>query len=251
MVKVSDELLLEAVKNSKSVFAVLRYLELRCAGGSHSHYSRRIKKLGIDTSHFTGQLWSKGRTDLTKKLPDEILIVTDGSRRQAAYMLRRALIEKGVEYCCSKCGQGPDWLGYPLTLDVDHIDGNWADSRLGNLRFLCPNCHSQFSRNLLIDPEAPKPRYGRGGNMGRKTDLCACGSVKFYRNKHCSVSCARSKATKVDWESLDFVDLLSKYNLTQIGEILGVSATAVKKHLVRSGTPLPSRSSLHLKSRKR
>src|SRR5438132_14403446 len=102
MVKVSDELLSEAVKNSKSVFAVLRYLELRCAGGSHSHYSRRINKLGLDKSHFSSQLWSKGRTDLAKKSADEVLIKTEGHRRQAAYMLRRALIEKGVEYFCSK-----------------------------------------------------------------------------------------------------------------------------------------------------
>ena len=36
-----------------------------------------------------------------------------------------------------------------LTLDVDHINENWLDDRLENLRFLCPNCHSQFSRKLL------------------------------------------------------------------------------------------------------
>jgi len=59
------------------------------------------------------------------------------------------MLESNVKHECSKCGQKPEWLGSPLTLDVDHVNKNWLDDRLENLRFLCPNCHSQFSRNLL------------------------------------------------------------------------------------------------------
>ncbi len=44
---------------------------------------------------------------------------------------------------CSICG----WSKYhPLTnklpLEVDHIDGNSENSSEGNLRLICPNCHS-------------------------------------------------------------------------------------------------------------
>lgn len=56
--------------------------------------------------------------------------------------LRRYLTEtKG--YCCSKCSQGSMWNGELLTLDVDHIDGDNKNNHPDNLRFLCPNCHTQ------------------------------------------------------------------------------------------------------------
>ena len=71
-----------------------------------------------------------------------------GSRRVQPHLLRRALIEAGVPYKCvarDKCvarGVQDEWCGLPLILHVDHIRGDPSDSRLQEVRFLCPNCHS-------------------------------------------------------------------------------------------------------------
>jgi predicted RNA-binding Zn-ribbon protein involved in translation (DUF1610 family) len=72
--------------------------------------------------------------------------------RKLNVRLRDALIQVGVPYVCAECGQGPTWKEKPLTLHVDHINGVNCDDRFENLRFLCPNCHTQTdtfcSRNV-------------------------------------------------------------------------------------------------------
>ena len=59
--------------------------------------------------------------------------------------LRKALNEYvGMEYKCVHCSIST-WNDKPITLEIDHINGDNSDNRIENLRYLCPNCHSQTS----------------------------------------------------------------------------------------------------------
>lgn len=52
----------------------------------------------------------------------------------------KVIVEQGFK--CKICGRS-HWLGKPLTLELDHIDGDNQNNQRDNLRALCPNCHSQ------------------------------------------------------------------------------------------------------------
>lgn len=54
----------------------------------------------------------------------------------------REYLTEARGYKCSCCGIN-NWNGKPITLDVDHIDGDPYNDNPDNLRYLCPNCHSQ------------------------------------------------------------------------------------------------------------
>lgn len=54
---------------------------------------------------------------------------------------KRLLVERN--YTCEECGVGNTYNGKPLSLELDHIDGNSKNNKIENLRILCPNCHSQ------------------------------------------------------------------------------------------------------------
>ena len=59
------------------------------------------------------------------------------------------------------------WRGNKLTLHIDHIDGNNKRNTLGNVRLLCPNCHSQTPtfgvKNVSKDGRLRMVRGGRRG----------------------------------------------------------------------------------------
>lgn len=54
----------------------------------------------------------------------------------------RKYLNETRSYKCSCCGLDK-WLGESINLEIDHEDGNPYNNRPENLRWICPNCHSQ------------------------------------------------------------------------------------------------------------
>ena len=158
--KWTRDVLEPVVARSTSVNEVLRRLGLDPVGGHHTNISRRIKAYGLDTSHFTPVVRTERQRYNQRRRTAEEILVEDTSahaRRVPGSRLKRALREQGVEERCALCGIEPVWLGEALPIEVDHIDGNWRNNRIENLRLLCPNCHSTTDSY-----RGRAKRYGRG-----------------------------------------------------------------------------------------
>ena len=135
------------VRDSVSFADVLRKLDLKQTGGSQAYLRRLIREYGLDTSHFLGVRANQGaahRGGPDKRTAAQILVVRDRLAHPVKpAQLRRALLEIGREYHCAVCGLDAQWQGRPLNLQIDHMNGERWDNRAVNLRFICPNCHSQ------------------------------------------------------------------------------------------------------------
>lgn len=119
----------QTVLESKSISEILRKLNLRTCGGNYGTVHRKITEYQLDTSHFTGKLWSKG-----KRLKD----FKDYNR--VGTFKKHLLKEKG--HMCEACGLS-EWMEKKIPLECHHIDGDRTNNSLINLQLLCPNCHAQ------------------------------------------------------------------------------------------------------------
>ena len=91
---------------------------------------RCAKEWSVDVSHFKDHAHD----------PLERLSIRPNEAKGRLWLY---LTKIGREYKCEGCGIGSEWNNKKLTLQVDHINGINYDHRPENLRFLCPNCHSQ------------------------------------------------------------------------------------------------------------
>jgi hypothetical protein len=160
----TDEQLAEAVQASHSIAGVLRALRLKPGGSVYVTMKQRIRELSLDTSHFTGRGWLRGRKGqrTAKRRPLSEILVQYSTYPTA--LLRQRLIEEGLRDArCEVCGIA-EWNGKPAPLQLDHINGIRTDHRLENLRILCGNCHAQTDTWCVKN--RGRPQAGPAGAVG-------------------------------------------------------------------------------------
>ena len=134
------DLLPELVASSRGWSDVISGLGLSPkAAGNYRTVRKHVEALGLDTSHFVGKGAGKSKGNVKYTLAE--MLVENGSA--STYNVRNRLFKEGIkEYQCEFCGLS-EWMGKPIALQLDHINGVGNDHRIENLQILCPNCHSQ------------------------------------------------------------------------------------------------------------
>jgi len=209
------DILPEIVKNSKCRSDVLRQLKLTTNGsGNHSTVKRWIEKLNLDISHF----------DYRKAISDKMLNTYSYIR----YIDSDFLIENwtgsitpikrwaknNLKYQCELCNNIGTHNNLPLKLQLDHKNGNNKDNRVENLRWLCPNCHTQ-------------------------TDTFAAKKLNLHREKKMNLEWRhqpRIKQRKVIWPSKEILEgEIKEFSMVSLGKKYGVSDNAIRKWCKKYG----------------
>jgi hypothetical protein len=161
----TDEDIIQAVRSSFSIAQALRILRLSPTGANYKGLYGHCSRLGLDTSHFTGQGHLRGkRHSWTPSRPLEEILVENSHYLSTGHLKKRLLKAGLLTNHCYECGSPPLWRRKPLVLILDHQNGNRSDNRVHNLRLLCPNCNSQqrtfAGRNKGSYSYSPPPEAG-------------------------------------------------------------------------------------------
>ena len=137
----SEQELREIISSSYSLSECCRKLGYSDKGRhGPDRIKEKCKEYNISYEHFSQ---TKNATIVSTKYNMEEILVENSTYKNISRLKIRLINEGYLEYKCSMCNNDGFWNGQALTLELDHINGQHLDHRIENLRFLCPNCHSQ------------------------------------------------------------------------------------------------------------
>ncbi len=176
---VDDETFQKYILESKTYGQILKHFNLPNRGRNATTLKERIKNGNFNHDNIIKNIsfgggWNKGLSGVEKRkisLEDAMKTIFIEHGKPESRIKKYIRYYNLIEYKCRECGIEETWNGKPLTLELDHINGDNCNNLLSNLRFLCPNCHSQSDTF-------------RGRKL-KKRYYCLCGKEILKESKKC------------------------------------------------------------------
>lgn len=224
----SKQSLEQIVKTSKSMAELVKKLGYKTTHGkNYETVQKRLEKFNISTEHFIQIKSNKTFTE------EEVFCENSLAKQQT--VRRLYLKQKDVEYKCAICGTLPAWNGQPLALQLDHIDGDNTNHSLDNIRWLCPNCHSQ-TRTFA----------GKNVKKERQYHYCVDCGKEISKDAIRCIQCDgifRTKPPPVNKDTLEQLLQVHQGNFAVVAKLFNVADNTVRKWCKKY--ELPSNSSAY------
>jgi hypothetical protein len=148
--------------------------------GCRFYLKQNLDKYNISISHF---IKKKG----IKHYSHEEIFKENSEYRSMSCIKKKLIETYGWKRECSSC-KFAVWLGQPIPLEIDHINGIHSDNRIDNLRFLCPTCHAltdTYKGKNIKNKEHSKHIY----EAIKEREVCKNCNNKKYRNAEYCKEC--------------------------------------------------------------
>lgn len=209
------ENLLNIIEKSECKSDVLKLMNLTISAGNFKTLKKYLKIYNIDETKIEYK-YNRGNR-FKKKYSDEEVFCKNS--KFSCNLKERILKSNLKEYKCSVCGNEGEWMNKKMVLQVDHINGINNDNRIENIRFICPNCHSQTETFSIGDRKKRK----------KKENFCSCGKKIYKTSKRC-VFCENIKREKEISESFynKLKEEITQANYSIVGRKHNVSGNTIK-----------------------
>lgn len=226
----SKEELQKIVDDSLCLNDVLRTIGYSTvSGNNHLTIKKRLESDAISTDHF--------RVVPGKKRSDSEVFCENSEVSQC--VLRRRYSKISDNSKCAICGQSIIWNDKPLTMTLDHINGNKHDNKLENLRWICPNCGSQLDTFGARNFKNIHPHTESSANMRHYyyMDKCRICGKSISKGAELCKDCLSKERRKDIPTKPELINHLCDKSITDISKEYGVSNMTVRKWCV--GYDLP------------
>jgi Zn finger protein HypA/HybF involved in hydrogenase expression len=212
----SDDDFKKMVETSISIGDICQKLTARKGGSVFSNIKHRIKTMDLNTDHFINGRVGKYNPSYVSR-EEFIQRIVEKKPMELAWLKKKLIEFSIIPNKCNDCKIENSWNGKPLTLQLDHIDGDFTNNVIDNLRLLCPNCHSQT------------PTFSMGKRIKNKYVCLDCGCETSGYSDRCHM-CSHKKKRKVIHPTKEELEKLVKSTpMTKIGSAFGVTDNAVRK----------------------
>ena len=262
----NDELKLKKIVSEQYTYAaVLKEFNLSIAGGNMKSLKKYIKLFEISTDHFNEKISFLTSEYFNKKWDNE-KIFCENSPALTQTVKSRIIKQNLFEYKCS-CGLKGLWNNKPITLQLEHKNGNNTDHRLENLEFLCPNCHSQTAtygsknnknnriKKIRISFIIPSIETDINNLINRISEYRYLDDIlEIYKVKKCKVNreklinmlselndknvnlflnnVKKNESKRINFPAPEIVlDMVNKVNYVKVAEALNCSDNSVRNYL--------------------